>query len=165
MFFHGSADQHMADHPLNASDARVDPIRGDRGRFVSGGRPPTQRKGRIFPSPPTSNKGLSSATRAFASRGLRKCFGLKTAVCTALVDNEVGRIPESLIMQGGADTALIKWRGDDGIGRTVRNGLIFTERGFGVRGAVDVMIGNEEDFTAPAGTNSRKFLRIKARTP
>jgi 2-dehydro-3-deoxygluconokinase len=70
------------------------------------------------------------------SRGLRKCFGLRTAVCTALVDNEVGRLVEDFIMQGGVDTSLIKWREDDGIGRSVRNGLNFTERGFGVRGAV-----------------------------
>jgi 2-dehydro-3-deoxygluconokinase len=72
------------------------------------------------------------------SRGLRKCFGLRTAVCTALVDNEVGRLVEDFIMQGGVDTSLIKWREDDGIGRSVRNGLNFTERGFGVRGAVGV---------------------------
>jgi 2-dehydro-3-deoxygluconokinase len=72
------------------------------------------------------------------SRGLRKCFGLKTAVCTALVDNEVGRLIEDFIMQGGVATDYIKWREDDGIGRTVRNGLNFTERGFGIRGAVGV---------------------------
>ncbi|MBJ7260276.1 MAG: sugar kinase, partial [Chthoniobacterales bacterium] len=72
------------------------------------------------------------------SRGLRKCFGLKTAVCTAFVDNEVGHLVEDFIMQGGVDTAFIKWREDDGIGRSVRNGLNFTERGFGVRGAVGV---------------------------
>ncbi len=72
------------------------------------------------------------------SRGLRKCFGLRTAVCTALVDNEVGRLVEDFIMQGGVDTGFIKWREDDGIGRSVRNGLNFTERGFGVRGAVGV---------------------------
>jgi 2-dehydro-3-deoxygluconokinase len=70
------------------------------------------------------------------SRGLRKCFGLRTAVCTALVDNEIGHLIEDFIMQGGVDTDLIKWREDDGIGRTVRNGLNFTERGFGIRGAV-----------------------------
>ncbi|MDB6168570.1 MAG: PfkB domain protein [Verrucomicrobia bacterium] len=70
------------------------------------------------------------------SRGLRKCFGLKTAVCTAFVDNEVGRLVEDCIMQGGVATDFIRWREDDGIGRTVRNGLNFTERGFGVRGAV-----------------------------
>ncbi len=72
------------------------------------------------------------------SRGLRKCFGLRTAVCTALVDNEVGRLIEDFVMQGGVATEFIQWRGDDGVGRTVRNGLNFTERGFGVRGAVGV---------------------------
>jgi 2-dehydro-3-deoxygluconokinase len=72
------------------------------------------------------------------SRGLRKCFGLRTAVATALVDNEVGHLVEDFIMQGGVATDFIRWREDDGIGRTVRNGLNFTERGFGVRGAVGV---------------------------
>ena len=70
------------------------------------------------------------------SRGLRKCFGYRTAVCTAFVDNEVGHLVEDFIMQGGVATDFIKWREDDGIGRTVRNGLNFTERGFGIRGAV-----------------------------
>lgn len=70
------------------------------------------------------------------SRGLRKCFGYKTAVVTAFVDNEIGHLVEDFIMQGGVDTDFIKWREDDGIGRTVRNGLNFTERGFGIRGAV-----------------------------
>jgi 2-dehydro-3-deoxygluconokinase len=72
------------------------------------------------------------------SRGLKKCFGLRTAVATALVDNEVGHLVEDFIMQGGVATEFIKWRADDGIGRTVRNGLNFTERGFGIRGAVGV---------------------------
>ncbi|MEI8037449.1 MAG: sugar kinase [Verrucomicrobiota bacterium] len=70
------------------------------------------------------------------SRGLRKCFGLKTAVVTAFVDNEVGHLIEDFIMQGGVATDFIQWRADDGIGRNVRNGLNFTERGFGIRGAV-----------------------------
>ena len=70
------------------------------------------------------------------SRGLRKCFGLKTAVVTAFVDNEVGHLIEDFIMQGGVCTDFIVWREDDGIGRSVRNGLNFTERGFGIRGAV-----------------------------
>jgi len=72
------------------------------------------------------------------SRGLRKCFGLRTAVATAFVDNEVGHLLEDFVMQGGVCTDFIKWREDDGIGRTVRNGLNFTERGFGIRGAVGV---------------------------
>ncbi|HVM59935.1 MAG TPA: sugar kinase [Verrucomicrobiae bacterium] len=72
------------------------------------------------------------------ARGLRKCFGLKTAVCTAFVDNEVGHLIEDFIMQGGVATDFVLWRPDDGIGRSVRNGLNFTERGFGIRGAVGV---------------------------
>src|SRR5674476_1006620 len=72
------------------------------------------------------------------SRGLRKCFGYKTAVATAFVDNEVGHLIEDFIMQGGVDTDFILWRPDDGIGRSIRNGLNFTERGFGIRGAVGV---------------------------
>lgn len=71
-------------------------------------------------------------------RGLRKVFGLKTAVVTALADNEVGRLVEDLILQGGVDGQFIKWVDYDGVGRRVRNGLNFTERGFGVRGAVGV---------------------------
>jgi 2-dehydro-3-deoxygluconokinase len=70
------------------------------------------------------------------ARGLRRCFGLQTAVVTALADNPIGRLIEDFILQGGVDTSFIKWVPYDGIGRTVRNGLNFTERGFGVRGAV-----------------------------
>ncbi len=70
------------------------------------------------------------------SRGLRKCFGYQTAVVSALVDNEIGHLIEDFIMQGGVATDFIQWREDDGIGRKVRNGLNFTERGFGIRGAV-----------------------------
>ena len=72
------------------------------------------------------------------ARGLRRCFGMKTAAVTALADNEVGRLVEDFMLQGGVDTALIRWVPYDGIGRTVRNGLNFTERGYGVRGAVGV---------------------------
>ena len=68
-------------------------------------------------------------------RGLRKCFGLRTAVLTSFAKNEVGRLLEDLILQGGVDTSLIHWAKTDGIGRTCRNGLNFTERGFGIRGA------------------------------
>nr|WP_314929992.1 sugar kinase [Shuttleworthia satelles] len=68
-------------------------------------------------------------------RGLRKCFGLKTAVLTALADNEVGKLVEDFMLQGGVDTSLVIWKKTDGIGRLCRNGLNFTERGFGIRGA------------------------------
>jgi 2-dehydro-3-deoxygluconokinase len=70
------------------------------------------------------------------ARGLRKCFGLRTAVVTAIVDNPVGRLLEDLIDQGGVDTSHVKWTEFDGLGRAARNGLNFTEKGFGVRGAV-----------------------------
>lgn len=70
------------------------------------------------------------------ARGLRRCFGLRTAVVTAFADNPVGRLVEDFILQGGVDVSLIKWIPFDGIGRTVRNGLNFTERGFGIRGAL-----------------------------
>jgi 2-dehydro-3-deoxygluconokinase len=70
------------------------------------------------------------------ARGLRRCFGLRSVIATALADNPVGRLLEDLILQGGVDTALFKWVPFDGVGRDTRNGLNFTERGFGVRAAV-----------------------------
>jgi 2-dehydro-3-deoxygluconokinase len=72
------------------------------------------------------------------ARALSSVFGLRAGVVTALVDNEVGRLLESLIRQGGVDTSLIRWEDFDGIGRRARNGLNFTERGFGVRAALGV---------------------------
>jgi 2-dehydro-3-deoxygluconokinase len=72
------------------------------------------------------------------ARGLRRCFGMRTAIVTALADNEVGRLVEDLMLQGGVDTSHVHWVDYDGLGRSVRNGLNFTERGFGVRGAVGV---------------------------
>ena len=72
------------------------------------------------------------------ARGLRRCFGLKTAVCTAFADNNVGHLLEDFILQGGVNTEFIKWLPFDGVGHVTRNGLNFTERGFGVRGAVGV---------------------------
>ncbi len=72
------------------------------------------------------------------SRGLKKCFNQDVAVVTAFADNEVGRLVEDFIMQGGVDVSLVKWVPYDGIGRGVRNGLNFTERGYGVRGALGV---------------------------
>jgi 2-dehydro-3-deoxygluconokinase len=70
------------------------------------------------------------------ARGLRRCFGLQTAVVTALADNPVGRLVEDFMLQGGVDLRHLKWVPYDGVGRTARNGLNFTERGFGVRAAV-----------------------------
>ncbi len=69
------------------------------------------------------------------ARGLKRCFGLDAAVVTALADNAVGRLVQDLIYQGGVDQSHLKWVKYDGVGRTVRNGLNFTERGYGVRAA------------------------------
>jgi len=90
--------------------------------------------------------GRVSTTRRFevyegggeynVARGLRRCFGLNTAVITALADNAIGRLLEDLIYQGGVDQSLVRWVAYDGVGRTARNGLNFTERGFGVRAAL-----------------------------
>lgn len=87
-----------------------------------------------------------ATTRSFAvsegggeynvARGLKRCFGLNTAVVTAFVDNPVGRLVEDLIYQGGVDQSLVRWVPDDGVGRRARNGLNFVERGFGVRAAL-----------------------------
>jgi 2-dehydro-3-deoxygluconokinase len=72
------------------------------------------------------------------ARSLSRCFGLKTALVSALADNEIGHLIEGLILQGGVDASHVNWLPYDGLGRTVRNGLNFTERGFGVRGALGV---------------------------
>ncbi|MFP5227445.1 MAG: sugar kinase, partial [Acidobacteriota bacterium] len=90
-------------------------------------------------------EGRIGTTRTFSAwegggeynvaRGLRRCFGLRTAVVTALADNPVGRLVEDLMLQGGVDTSLLRWVPYDGVGRAARNGLNFTERGFGVRAA------------------------------
>ena len=91
-------------------------------------------------------EGRIHTTRYFAAsegggeynvaRGLRRCFGLRATAITALADNPIGRLVEDCMMQGGVDVSHILWRPYDGIGRNIRNGLNFTERGFGVRGAV-----------------------------
>ncbi len=70
------------------------------------------------------------------ARGLRRCFGMETAVVTALADNPVGRLVEDLILQGGVSQRHVRWVPYDGVGRSVRNGLNFTERGFGLRAGV-----------------------------
>jgi 2-dehydro-3-deoxygluconokinase len=70
------------------------------------------------------------------ARGLRRCFGKRAAVVTAIVDNPVGRLLEDLMLQGGVSLEYVKWVPFDGIGRKTRVGLNFTERGFGVRAAV-----------------------------
>src|SRR5687767_8616433 len=70
------------------------------------------------------------------ARGLRRCFGMDTTIVTALAENPVGRLVQDLIYQGGVDQSHVKWVDYDGVGRNVRNGLNFTERGFGLRAAL-----------------------------
>src|SRR5579872_5014160 len=70
------------------------------------------------------------------ARGLKRCFGLDTAIATAFAANPVGRLIQDLIYQGGVDQSLVRWVPYDGVGRSTRNGLNFTERGFGVRAAL-----------------------------
>jgi 2-dehydro-3-deoxygluconokinase len=67
------------------------------------------------------------------ARGLKRCFGLDAAHVTAFADNPVGRLLQDLIYQGGVDQTYTRWVEYDGIGRKVRNGLNFVERGFGIR--------------------------------
>jgi len=70
------------------------------------------------------------------ARGLKRCFGLDTTIVTAFADDPAGRLLQDLLYQGGVDQSLVRWVAHDGVGRTVRNGLNFTERGFGVRAAL-----------------------------
>src|SRR5271166_2712204 len=70
------------------------------------------------------------------ARGLKRCFGMETAIVTALADNPIGRLVEDFMLQGGVNQKYVRWIPYDGVGRTVRNGLNFTERGFGVRPAL-----------------------------
>jgi 2-dehydro-3-deoxygluconokinase len=79
------------------------------------------------------------------ARGLRRCFGMRAGLASAFVRNEVGRLLENLILAGGVDMQLVKWVDFDGVGRAARNGLNFTERGFGVRGAIGT---SDRGFTA-----------------
>jgi 2-dehydro-3-deoxygluconokinase len=70
------------------------------------------------------------------ARGLKRCFGLDTAIVTALAADPVGQLIQDLMYQGGVDQSLVRWVEHDGIGRASRNGLNFTERGFGLRAAL-----------------------------
>ena len=73
------------------------------------------------------------------ARGLRRCFGMRTTIATALVENPVGRLIEDLILQGGVDLSHVLWRTFDGVGSAARNGIYFLERGFGVRRGLGMM--------------------------
>jgi 2-dehydro-3-deoxygluconokinase len=102
------------------------------------------------------------------ARGLRRCFGLKTTIVTALADNPVGRLVEDLMLQGGVDLSYLVWAPYDGVGREVRNGLNFTERGFGPRAglgcsdrghtAVAQLSPEDVDYAALFGRDGVRWL-------
>ncbi len=68
-------------------------------------------------------------------RGLKRCFGQRTAVVTGIPESEIGYLLQDFIYQGGVDSSHVKWFPYDGMGRQHRQGLNFVERGYGVRGA------------------------------
>src|ERR1700691_1865806 len=99
------------------------------------------------------------------ARGLRRCFGMRTAVITAFAKNPIGQLIEDLMLQGGVDTSLVRWVPYDGIGRTVRNGLNFTERGFGVRAAVGCSDrGHTANVNCPPGDFDWEYIFTQNRS-
>ncbi|MHC4718127.1 MAG: PfkB family carbohydrate kinase, partial [Planctomycetota bacterium] len=73
------------------------------------------------------------------AEGLAYCFGLRTAVVTALVDDGIGRNIENQLRSAGVDTSHIIWFNTRGEGRfstdqkgTLHNGINFTFSGKGV---------------------------------
>jgi hypothetical protein len=123
-------------------------------------------------------EGRIATTRSFrvweggaeynVARALRRCFGLRTALLLAFVDNPVGRLLEDLILQGGVDTSNVRWLPFDGIGRAARNGLNFTERGFGIRNALGCsdrghtaasqMVPGDLDYDRVFGDDPRRYV-------
>ena len=70
------------------------------------------------------------------ARAMRKCWGKRAAVVTAIPKNDIGWLLEDFIMQGGVDMSHVIWRDFDGLGKNTRVGLNFTEKGFGIRPAL-----------------------------
>jgi len=123
-------------------------------------------------------EGRVATTRAFTcwegggeynvARGLARCVAMRSTIVTALADNPVGRLIEDLIRQGGVDGSHIGWVPYDGVGRSVRNGLNFTERGYGVRAALGMydrghtaaaqMRAGEVDWGALFGTEGARWF-------
>ena len=73
------------------------------------------------------------------AEGLSYCFGLRTAVVTALVDDGVGRNIENQLREAGVDTRNITWFSPKGQGRfstdakgSLHNGINFTWAGKGL---------------------------------
>jgi 2-dehydro-3-deoxygluconokinase len=88
------------------------------------------------------------------ARALRKAFGYRTAILTALPRTELGRLAEDLILQGGVDVSQVVWRAASSSGPSVRMGLNFVERGFGVRPALGC---SDRAHSAAAGITTDDF--------
>ena len=141
------SDDDAADDPRAADDCRYDAGRARRGHAAPRpGRGPGPHRAR------SSGPGRAAASTTWPA-ACAAASACAPRVVTAFADNEVGRLLEDLILQGGVDTSLIRWVPYDGIGRTVRNGLNFTERGFGVRGAVGV---SDRGHTAASQLRARR---------
>ena len=67
------------------------------------------------------------------ARAMKKCWGKRAAVVTAIPKNDIGWLLEDFILQGGVDMSHVIWRDFDGLGKNTRVGLNFTEKGFGIR--------------------------------
>jgi 2-dehydro-3-deoxygluconokinase len=122
----------MADMNIKSADAaKYDAISlGEVMMRIDPGDIPTARArtGRIWQGGGETN----------AAAGLAYCFGLRTAVVTALVDDGIGRNIENQLREMGVDTSHIIWFNTSGEGKystdakgTLHNGINFTWRGKG----------------------------------
>ncbi len=96
------------------------------------------------------------------ARGLKRCFGMDTAIVTALADNPIGRLVEDLMLQGGVSQKYVRWAPYDGVGRTVRNGLNFTERAVARPSAALTVVTLQSPRSKPAKLTGIRFLRKTA---
>lgn len=86
------------------------------------------------------------------AKNISRVFGLRTAVASSCVDNQIGRMAADLAREGGVDTSLIEWRDADE--SEPRNGLYFIERGFGVRAPSSCF---DRSHTAAAALSTSAF--------
>src|SRR5438046_5440572 len=74
------------------------------------------------------------------ARGLKRCFGMESAIVTAFASDRFGRLLQDLIYQGGVDQSLVRWVEDDGAGHAARQGLNFCARSCAVREGVRLYV-------------------------
>src|SRR5437763_10088210 len=74
------------------------------------------------------------------ARGLKRCFGMETALVSAFVDNPVGRLVQDLIYQGGVDQSYVRWVKNDGVGIESRDSSIIIERGLCMHAGVGCFV-------------------------